>query len=90
MTTRSTETKVTFIHPFKLAAFDAPKPGGTYLLVVEEEQIEGLTFTAFRRTATTLYTPDISVRSGLQQAHPTTEAEIDALLETDTRHKITT
>lgn len=88
MMTRTTETEITFIYPFKLAAFEAPKPGGTYLLVVEEEQIEGLTFTAFRRTATTLYTPDISVRSGLQQAHPTTEAEIDALLETDALNQI--
>ncbi len=88
MMTRTTETEITFIHPFKLAAFDAPKPGGTYLLVVEEEEMEGLSFTAFRRTATTLYTPDISVKSGLQQAHPTSEAEIEAILEADALHQI--
>lgn len=88
MTTRSTETKVTFTHPFKLAAFDAPQPGGTYLLVVDEEQIEGLSFTAFHRTATTLYTPDVSAKSGSQQAYPTTEAEIEAALETDALHQI--
>lgn len=88
MTTRSTETKVTFTYPFKLAAFAAPKPAGTYLLVVDEEQIEGLSFTAFRRTATTLYTPDVSANSGTQQAYPTTEAEIDAVLETDALRKI--
>ncbi|MFN3399225.1 MAG: hypothetical protein ACK4Z4_02700 [Ferrovibrio sp.] len=88
MTTRSTETKITFMHPFKLTAFDAPKPAGTYLLVVDEERIEGLSFTAFHRTATTLYTPDVSVRSGAQQAYPTTEAEIDAALETDALRQI--
>lgn len=88
MTIRSTETKVTFTHPFKLAAFDGPKPAGTYLVVVDEEQIEGLSFTAFHRTATTLYTPDVSVRSGTQQAYPTTEAEIDAALETDAVNEI--
>lgn len=90
MTARSTETKVTFRYPFKLAAFDGPKPAGTYLVVVDEEQIEGLSFTVFHRTATTLYTPDVSARSGVQQAYPTTEAEIDAALETDVLNEIMT
>ncbi len=88
MTTRSTETRVSFSHSFKLAAFSAPQPAGTYLVVAEEELIEGLSFTAFRRTATTLYTPDILSRSGTQQAYPTTEAEIDAALEADTLRQI--
>lgn len=83
MTTRSTETTVTFAHSFKLAAFDTPQPAGTYLITVDEEQIEGLSFTAFRRTGTTLYTPDVSRKSGVQQAYPTTEMELDSALEVD-------
>lgn len=90
MTTRSKETQVTFLHAFKLAAFSAPQPPGTYLVVVDEEQIEGLSFTVFRRTATTLYTPDISRKSGMQQAYPTTDTELDAALETDMLFEILT
>jgi hypothetical protein len=46
MSIRTTETKVTFHRPFTLAALDGSQPAGTYRLVVEEEQIPGLSFVA--------------------------------------------
>jgi hypothetical protein len=39
---RTTETMVTFRHPFVLAAVAATQPAGTYRLVTEEEEIPGL------------------------------------------------
>lgn len=83
MATRSTETKITFMYPFRLASFGGLRPAGTYIVVVDEELIEGLSFSAFRRTATTLYTPDISSKTGILQAYPTSEVEINAALESD-------
>ncbi len=57
MSTRTIEAMVTFRRPFKLLALEGEQPAGTYRLVTEEEQIQGLTFIAFRRTATLLYFP---------------------------------
>jgi hypothetical protein len=54
--TRSIETTVTFRRPFTLAALDGVQPAGTYRLV-EEEEIAGLSFVAFRRVATLLHVP---------------------------------
>jgi hypothetical protein len=57
MSTRTTETTVTFRRSFTLSALEGPQPAGTYRLVTEEEQIPGLSFTAFRRTASLLHLP---------------------------------
>jgi hypothetical protein len=57
MTDRSTETTVTFRHPFRLSALDRPQPAGTYTVVTDEEEIPGLSYVAFRRTATMLHVP---------------------------------
>jgi hypothetical protein len=67
MTLRTTETMVTFRHPFALAALEATQPAGTYRVVTEEEQIPGLSFTAFRRTATMLHLPAVSTAGGTHQ-----------------------
>ena len=55
MSTRTTETTVTFRRPFTLLSVEGAQPAGTYRLVTEEEQIPGLSFVAFRRTATLLH-----------------------------------
>jgi len=39
MSVRTTETTVTFKHPFALPSFDGPQPAGTYRLVMDEEEI---------------------------------------------------
>jgi hypothetical protein len=67
MSIRTTETKVTFHRPFTLAALDGSQPAGTYRLVVEEEQIPGLSFVAFRRVATLLHVPADPVPGGTRQ-----------------------
>ena len=67
MAIRTTETMVTFRRPLTLAALDGPQPAGTYRLVVEEEQIPGLSFVAFRRVATLLHVPADPVPGCIRQ-----------------------
>jgi hypothetical protein len=81
MSGRSRETTVTFDHPFRLAAFDRDLPAGSYRLVTEEEEVLGLSFLAFQRTATLLQTPALSApRGAVQQSVPVDQADLDAAL----------
>ena len=82
---RTTETTVTFRHPFTLAALEAAQPAGTYRVVTEEEEIPGLSFVAFRRIATMLHLPAISTRSDKHQVVSIDPAEWTALIEADGR-----
>jgi hypothetical protein len=82
---RTTETMVTFRHPFVLAALEAAQPAGTYRVVTEEEQIPGLSFTAFRRTATMLHLPALSTTGGTHQVVELDPAEWAALVLADER-----
>ncbi len=61
MGTRTHETTVTFTHPFKLSVFDREQPAGTYRLAIDEEAIPDISFLAYRRLATMLHTPAVSV-----------------------------
>ena len=54
---RTTRESVTFDHPFWLDGVDGMQPAGTYPVDVDEELIEGLSFLAYRRVATTIYLP---------------------------------
>ncbi len=83
MAMRTTETVVTFRHPFVLAALEAAQPAGTYRVVTEEEEIPGLSFTAFRRTATMLHLPALSTTSGTHQVVQLDPVEWTALLAAD-------
>jgi hypothetical protein len=57
MTLRTTRTFVTFNRPFWLDKVGEPQPAGTYVVQTDEEQIEGLSFVAYRRVATTISLP---------------------------------
>jgi hypothetical protein len=57
MTTRSRREVVTFKHPFRIRGIDRQLPAGDYEVVTDEESIEGLSFEAFRRVATTIMVP---------------------------------
>ncbi len=50
MPTRSTTTAVTFKAPFKLSSVDGEQPAGTYRVETDEEQVDGLSYSAFHRT----------------------------------------
>ena len=54
MTERTIRTTVTFGHPFALRAVPDRLPPGTYMLETTEALIEGPSFDAWRRVASTL------------------------------------
>ena len=54
---RTTRESVTFDQPFSLYAIDGVQPAGTYNVDIDEDLIEGLSFLAYRRIATTIYLP---------------------------------
>jgi hypothetical protein len=83
---RTIETTVTFRHPFALAALEATQPAGTYRLVTEEEEIPGLSFVAFRRTAILLHLPALATASAGHQVVSVDPVEWAAVVEADGRH----
>ncbi|MCD1266765.1 hypothetical protein B5M44_21190 [Shinella sumterensis] len=85
MVERTTESEIAFMHPFTLNALVGPQPAGTYRLVVDEELIEGLSFTAYKRVATHLEIPAISIATGKRQFLQVTQSDIDHALELDSR-----
>jgi hypothetical protein len=83
MTTRSRETTTTFSSAFALSDVDRPSPPGTYRVVVDEEEIPGLSFLAFRRTATRLYVPALSAPGGVNEMFLVDPGEFAAAVEAD-------
>jgi hypothetical protein len=57
MTMRSRRETITFKHPFRIKGIDRLLPAGAYEVITDEEMIEGLSFAAFRRVATTIMVP---------------------------------
>ena len=86
MATRTTETMITFLQPFVLSALDAAQPAGTYRLVTEEEEIPGLSFVAFRRTATLLHLPAMSATGNVHQVVSVDPVEWTAIVAADGRN----
>jgi hypothetical protein len=77
---RTTRESVTFDRPFSLWAVEGLQPAGTYAVDVDEELIEGLSFLAYRRVATTIYLPLRFGGSGSVQAVMVDLRELDAAL----------
>ncbi|MBR0906844.1 hypothetical protein [Bradyrhizobium liaoningense] len=57
MTIRSRRETVHFKHPFRIRGIERVLPAGSYEVVTDEETIEGLTFSAYRRVATMITVP---------------------------------
>lgn len=55
MKIRTTQTTVTFMRPFALAGLDEEQPAGTYDIETDEERLEGLSFSAYRRVQTLIH-----------------------------------
>ena len=55
MTMRTTKSTVTFQAPFSMPSISGEQPAGTYDIEIDEELIEGIERTAYRRVATLLY-----------------------------------
>jgi hypothetical protein len=67
MTERTTESLVTFRHPFVLRDVVGIQPPGTYHVETVELAIDGLSFVAFRRISTTITLPAVGTSSARRQ-----------------------
>ncbi len=57
MATRTHRETVVFKQPFVLKGIDRILPSGDYLVVTDEDLIEGLSFPAYRRVSTMIFVP---------------------------------
>lgn len=80
---RTVETTVAFKRPFRLISVDTILPAGEYRLVTDEEEIPGLSFVAYRRIATMLHTPAISVLHGDKTCLSINRSDLEAALTKD-------
>ena len=83
MSDRSIERTLTFRRPFSLSAVEGPLPSGTYRVVTEEEQLEGLSFNAYQRTRTLIFLPANSAPGKSREIVPIDPSELDAALAAD-------
>ena len=84
MTIRTTRTTVSFSSPFILQSLEGIQPAGEYVVLLDDELIEGLSWTAYRRVATLFQTPAASQRQ--IQSFSISQTELDAALMKD-RHQ---
>jgi len=57
MAVRTTRRTVRFHRPFRLKGVDRLLPPADYQVVTDEELIEGLSFSAYRRVSTVMFVP---------------------------------
>jgi hypothetical protein len=69
MSTRTITKTVTFRRPFAMRGIDGMHPAGTYLVETDEELIEPLSFTAYRRLSTAIQLPQPAGRIGWVETH---------------------
>lgn len=67
---RSSRSIVTFSKAFVLPSYTDELPAGEYEVVVEEELLHGLSFEAYRRTATYLTVHGTGSRAGRIEMRP--------------------
>jgi len=83
MTEKTTDSLVTFRHPFALRDVVGIQPPGTYQVETVELAIDGLSFVAFRRISTTLMLPAIGSSSAQRQFVEIDPADLAAAQERD-------
>ncbi len=83
MDIRSTRTTLTFRKPFTLPLSNRTMPPGDYVLLTEEERLEGLTFNAYRRVARYLIVSGGPEFPGRTEMIPLNDAEMAELVACD-------
>lgn len=78
MNIRSSRSTVTFSNAFALSGYTDELPAGDYDVLVEEELLQGLSFQAYRRTATYLLVQ--GSRAGRSEMRATTENDLNQAL----------
>lgn len=80
MTERTIRYVVTIGRPFVLPGYSDELPAGAYEALAEEELLEGLSFEAWRRTATYLTVRGAGAMAGRMELRPVTVTELEAIL----------
>ncbi len=83
MIERTSKSTVTFRRPFVLGGFDKVLPAGTYKVETDEELLEGLSFSAYRRVLSTIHLQAMSGRPGVTQVLTIDPRELDAAVQRD-------
>lgn len=83
MLTRSTRAMVTFSNDFTIGDSQREFQLGAYEILVEEECLQGLSFEAYRRTATYLMVPGRGSNAGQTTMHTTTKEELERAVARD-------
>jgi hypothetical protein len=86
LTIRTTRTTVSFSSPFTLHNVEGIQPAGEYVVLTDDEMIEGLSSAAYRRVATLFQTPAIYAPQRQIQVVSISQTELDAALMKD-RHQ---
>lgn len=86
LTIRTTRTTVSFANPFTLRSLEGVQPAGEYVVLTDDEEIEGLSRIAYRRIATLFQTPATSASRPSIQSFQISRTELDAALMKD-RHQ---
>ena len=63
MPERTTQSSVTFLHPFLLVGLDGVQPAGTYTIETIEETLDDLSFVAYRRVSTNIIAPAVGTQT---------------------------
>jgi hypothetical protein len=80
-----TSKTVTFTRPFVLTGFEQIEPAGSYLVETEEEQLDGISQSAWRRMATVMHI----THDGVTQYVKIDTADLDKALSRDGAQKDT-
>jgi len=88
LTIRTTRTTVSFSSPFTLQNVEGVQPAGEYVVLTDDELIEGLSRIAYRRVATLFQTPAISASQRQIQSFSISRTELDAALMKDRQQTI--
>tara|TARA_E500000318_G_scaffold17909_2_gene18454 strand:- start:48 stop:341 length:294 start_codon:yes stop_codon:yes gene_type:complete len=83
MTTRTSKQTVTFQHPFRLFGLQEEQPAGAYLVEFDEELMQGVSFTAFRRTRVLVHLRRSEARPGISESLWIDPSDLDAALSRD-------
>lgn len=83
MNTRSTSSTLTFSNPFTLPGYPGELPAGDYELLVEEEILQGLSFEAYRQTATYLTVRGRGSHAGRSELRAISDRDLKEALSRD-------
>jgi hypothetical protein len=79
MVTRTSSKQVIFRRPFLLGGLDGMQPAGTYTIDTEEERVDALSFSAWKRVATVMQL----ARGGATEYQPIDPAKLSEALRRD-------